>query len=238
VLYAIDSARVECMGARRAEGPPATSVISVDYASATPVTDGRIVVAWFGPKAYTRSTSTARRCGRWTWARRHGAYDIPTYDRGPASSPIIWNGYLQCDTQTDCPCSRSLRPAKSSEDVTRRAVIGNTDRGRDDVGTELVTNASNSYRLTHPLTRTLAIGWVVEDHRADVILLRSDRRRAAAHRSANLRGRGIAGDLTLASDQTSSDAIPEPPGRGSNADAAHTKVLYVLANNGVFTPTI
>jgi outer membrane protein assembly factor BamB len=32
-----------------------------------------------------------------------GAYDIPSYEWGPASSPIIWNGLvlLQCDTQTD-----------------------------------------------------------------------------------------------------------------------------------------
>ena len=32
-----------------------------------------------------------------------GAYDIPTYEWGPASSPIIWNGLviLQCDTQAD-----------------------------------------------------------------------------------------------------------------------------------------
>ena len=32
-----------------------------------------------------------------------GAYDIPTYEWGPASSPIIWNGLVivQCDTQAD-----------------------------------------------------------------------------------------------------------------------------------------
>ena len=32
-----------------------------------------------------------------------GAYDIPTYEWGPASSPIIWKGLviLQCDTQAD-----------------------------------------------------------------------------------------------------------------------------------------
>ena len=32
-----------------------------------------------------------------------GAYDIPAYEWGPASSPIIWNGLVivQCDTQTD-----------------------------------------------------------------------------------------------------------------------------------------
>ena len=32
-----------------------------------------------------------------------GAYDIPTFEWGPASSPIIWNGLVivQCDTQAD-----------------------------------------------------------------------------------------------------------------------------------------
>ena len=32
-----------------------------------------------------------------------GAYDVPTYEWGPASSPIIWNDLVivQCDTQAD-----------------------------------------------------------------------------------------------------------------------------------------
>jgi hypothetical protein len=69
------------------------------------VTDGRIVVAWFGSQGLcTRTTSTASFFGKSNIGRVDmGAYDIPTYEWGPASSPIIWKDLviLQCDTQTD-----------------------------------------------------------------------------------------------------------------------------------------
>ena len=74
------------------------------YASATPATDGRIVVAWFGSQGVHAYDVN----GNFLLESRPrpdelGAYDIPTYEWGPASSPIIWNGLviLQCDTQAD-----------------------------------------------------------------------------------------------------------------------------------------
>jgi outer membrane protein assembly factor BamB len=61
-------------------------------------------VAWFGSQGvYAYDVN-----GRFLWKvdlgrLDLGAYDIPTYEWGPASSPIIWNGLviLQCDTQED-----------------------------------------------------------------------------------------------------------------------------------------
>ncbi len=87
------------------EGEPANKRhIKSTYASASPATDGRIVVAWFGSQgvyAYDVNGTPL-----WKVDLGHvdmGAYDIPSYEWGPASSPIIWNGLvlLQCDTQTD-----------------------------------------------------------------------------------------------------------------------------------------
>jgi hypothetical protein len=52
----------------------------------------------------TLSTSTASRCGKSNLGRMDvGAYDIPTFEWGTASSPIIWNNLviLQVDTQAD-----------------------------------------------------------------------------------------------------------------------------------------
>ena len=78
--------------------------IKSTYASASPATDGRIVVAWFGSQgvfAYDMDGGL-----RWSVDLGRvdmGAYDIPAYEWGPASSPIIWNGLVivQCDTQAD-----------------------------------------------------------------------------------------------------------------------------------------
>ena len=94
-----------CGSASRIEGEPLNKRhIKSTYASATPATDGRIVVAWFGSQGvYAYDVD-----GRFRWKVDlgrvdMGAYDIPTYEWGPASSPIIWNGLviLQCDTQAD-----------------------------------------------------------------------------------------------------------------------------------------
>ena len=84
-----------------------------------------------------------------------GAYDIPSFEWGPASSPIIWNDLvlLQCDTQAD-----SFLLAL---DVATGKTVWKTDReelpswGTPTVistpaGDELVTNASNFVRGYDP----------------------------------------------------------------------------------------
>ena len=86
-----------------------------------------------------------------------GAYDIPTFEWGPASSPIIWNGLviLQCDTQAD---SFVLAlSADSGETVwkTERNELpswGTPTVVQTSAGPELVTNASNFIRGYDPRT--------------------------------------------------------------------------------------
>jgi outer membrane protein assembly factor BamB len=72
------------------------------YATPTVAADGRHVVAFFGSEGlYCYNPS-----GRLLWKKDlgildQGAFDVPDYQWGTASSPILWNGkvYLQVDTQ-------------------------------------------------------------------------------------------------------------------------------------------
>ena len=86
-----------------------------------------------------------------------GAYDIPTFEWGPASSPIIWNDLviLQVDTQAD---SFVL-----ALDVATGRTVWKTERDElpswgtptvvtTGAGAELVTNASNYVRGYDPAT--------------------------------------------------------------------------------------
>src|SRR4029450_11415519 len=67
-------------------------------------TDGRIVVALFGSEGLHAYDVN----GMFRWKvdlgrMNMGPYDIPTFEWGPASSPILWNGLVivQVDTQAD-----------------------------------------------------------------------------------------------------------------------------------------
>ncbi len=78
--------------------------IKSTYASASPATDGRVVVAWFGSQGVYAYDFAGNLRWKVDLGRVNmGAYDIPSYEWGPASSPIIWNGLviIQCDTQED-----------------------------------------------------------------------------------------------------------------------------------------
>lgn len=78
--------------------------IKSTYASATPATDGKVLVAFFGSQglyAYALDGTPL-----WKKDLGHldvGAYDIPTYEWGTASSPVLHNGrvIVQVDTSND-----------------------------------------------------------------------------------------------------------------------------------------
>src|SRR5207247_8597175 len=78
--------------------------IKSTYANSTPATDGRIVVAWFGSQGVFAYDVNGRFLWKVDLGRLDlGAYDIPTYEWGPASSPMLCNNLvlLQCETQCD-----------------------------------------------------------------------------------------------------------------------------------------
>jgi hypothetical protein len=154
MLYAVDKRSGKIRWERiAAQGEPRNKRhIKSTYASASPATDGRIVVAWFGSQgihAYDFDGGL-----RWSVDLGRvdmGAYDIPAYEWGPASSPIVWNGLVivQCDTQAD-----SFLLALNAE---TGETVWKTDRQElpswgtptivtTSAGPELVTNASNFVR--------------------------------------------------------------------------------------------
>ncbi len=78
--------------------------IKSTYANSTPATDGQRVVALFGSEGLFAFDLD----GKLLWKRDlgrmdAGAYDLPSYEWGPASSPILHGGkvFVQVDTQGD-----------------------------------------------------------------------------------------------------------------------------------------
>ena len=250
MLHALDRASGQVLWERVAhEGTPLERRhIKSTYASSTPATDGRVVVAWFGSQgvhAYDVDGSF-----RWRvdiGCVDMGAYDIPTYEWGPASSPVIWNGLviLQVDTQAD-----SFLLALN---VDTGETVWKTDReelpswGTPTVagtpaGPQLVTNASNFIRGYDPATgrelwrlggssKITAPTPVFADGLFIVASGRAPERPLFAVRPS------ARGDVTLPSGTTSSDAVAwSRTGRGSYMPTplAYRGLLYVLNNNGVF----
>ena len=250
VIYAFDkhSGRLRWERVAREGVPRNKRHIKSTYASATPVTDGRIVVAWFGSEGVYAFDLDGTPLWQVDLGRLDmGAYDIPTYEWGPASSPIIWNGLviLQCDTQTD---SFVL-----ALDVATGETVWKTSRDElpswgtptvaiTPAGSELVTNGSNfirgydarSGRELWRLAGSSKITAPTPILAEDLIVVASGR---APERPIFAVKPGSRGDLTLGGDKTSSDAVAwSRTGRGSYMPTplAYRSLLYVLANNGVF----
>lgn len=250
VLYSIDRRTGKIIWERVAhEGPPLEKRhIKATYANSTPATDGRIVVAWFGSQgvhAYDLN-------GSFLWKvdlgrLNMGAYDIPTFEWGPASSPIIWNGLviIQCDTQTDSfLLALDANSGKTVWQTPREELPswGTPTVANTPSGPELVTNASNFIRGYDPRTgkelwrlggssKITAPTPIFAD---GVFVVASGR---APERPIFVVRPNVRGDITLAKDQTSSETIVwSRTGRGSYMPTplAYKGILYVLANNGLF----
>ena len=123
--------------------------IKSTYASATPATDGKVLVAFFGSQGlYAYSLD-----GKLLWKKDLGhldvgAYDIPTYEWGTASSPVIHDGrvIVQVDTSKDdyllaldSATGRELWRTARQELPSWGTPTVVTAGGR----TEVVTNSSN-----------------------------------------------------------------------------------------------
>jgi outer membrane protein assembly factor BamB len=250
MIYALDKRSGKTLWERVAHEsePLEKRHIKSTYANATPATDGRIVVAWFGSQGVHAYDVE----GRFLWQVDlgrvdMGAYDIPTYEWGPASSPIIWNGLviLQCDTQTD---SFIL-----ALDANTGKTVWKTDReeipswGTPTIATTangpvLVTNASNFIRAYDPRTgkelwrlgRSSKITAPTPIFADGVFVVVSGR---GPERPIFVVRPSARGDLTLPDGKTSSDTVVwSRTGRGSYMPTPliYEGLLYVLANNGLF----
>jgi len=222
--------------------------IKSTYASATPATDGRTIVAWFGSQGvFAYDANGALRWKVDLGRMDLGAYDIPTYEWGPASSPVIWKDLviLQVDTQTDSFLLALNVETGETVWKTGRDELpswGTPTVAETSAGPVLVTNASKFIRGYDPRTgkelwrlggssKITAPTPIVSD---DLLVVASGR---GPERPIFVVRPGSVGDLTLRDGRTSSDAVvwsrtargpymPTPLALGG--------VLYVLGNNGVF----
>ena len=222
--------------------------IKSTYASATPVTNGRVVVASFG----SMGVFAFDVAGAFRWKVDYGrillgAYDLPSLEWGPASSPIIWNDLviLQIDVHGDSFLIALKADTGDTVWKTDREEIpswGTPTVAVTPAGPALVTNASNfvrgydprtgkelwrigkSSKITAP-TPIFADGlWVIASGRAPerpIFVVKPD----------------AAGDLTLPDGETSNAGVAwSKTARGPYMPSpiAYKGVLYVLANNGLF----
>ena len=85
--------------------------IKSTYANATPVTDGERVVALFGSEGLFAYSVAGKFLWKVDVGRLDvGAYNMPSYEWGAASSPIIYDGkvIVQCDQQKGRSCWLSM----------------------------------------------------------------------------------------------------------------------------------
>ena len=250
MIYAIDRQNGKIVWERVAHqgAPREKRHIKSTYASATPATDGRVVVASFGSHGLHAYDVNGRSLWSLDLGRMDvGAYNIPTFEWGTASSPIIWNGLviLQVDTQADS--FLIAVKAETGETVWKTAREELPSWGTPTVaetasGPVLVTNASNFIRGYDPRTgkelwrlggssKITAPTPVFADGLIVVASGRAPERPIFAVRP------GAQGDITLASGATSNDAVAwSRTQRGSYMPTplAYQGILYVLANNGLF----
>lgn len=250
MIYALDKQSGKIVWERAAfEGAPIDKRhIKSTYANSTPVTDGRIVVAWFGSQGLYAFDVNGKPLWKVDLGRLDlGAYDIPTYEWGPASSPIIWKDLVivQCDTQADSFIIAFNADTGRAVWKTNREEVpswGTPTVATTSKGDELIANASNFIRGYDPRTgkelwrlggssRITAPTPIFAD---DMLVVASGR---APERPIFVVKAGARGDLTLPDGKTSSDTIMwSRTGRGSYMPTPliYNGILYVLANNGTF----
>ena len=224
--------------------------IKATYANATPFTDGRYVIAFFGSQGLYAFDMN----GKLAWKKDLGvldvgAYDLPDYEWGTASSPIIYKDLVivQCDTQKESFVMASdIHTGKTVWKTTRTelpswgtpTVYVPGKGGRP----ELITNASNYVRGYDPETgeerwrlggsSKITAPTPIFAH--DLVIVASGR---APERPIFAIKPGGTGDITPAADATSTTHVPwRKTGRGSYMPTplVYQDLLYVLSNAGLF----
>jgi outer membrane protein assembly factor BamB len=232
-----------------AEGTPRDKRhIKSTYASATPATDGRIVVASFG----SMGLHAFDVAGHFLWKVDYGkvnmgAYDLPAFEWGPASSPIIWNDLviIQIDTQADSFLLALKADTGETVWKTNREEMpswGSPTVASTPGGPVLVTNAANFVRAYDPRTgkelwrvgKSSKITAPTPIYADGVFVIASGR---APERPIFVVRPDATGDVTLEANQTSNTGVVwSKTARGPYMPTplAYNGVLYVLANNGLF----
>jgi outer membrane protein assembly factor BamB len=223
--------------------------IKATYANATPATDGKTIVAFFGSQGLYAFDMN----GRLRWKKdlgvlNTGAYDLPEYEWGTASSPIIYKNLaiVQCDTQNESfVLAADLATGKTVWKTVRKelpswgtpTVYASSSGG----GAELVTNASNFIRGYDPdtgaerwrLGGSSKITAPTPVFAEGLIVVASGR---APERPIFAIRPGGQGDITPADNADSSAHVAwRKTGRGSYMPTPliYKDVVYVLGNAGL-----
>lgn len=248
-VYALDKKTGRTLWEKTAyEGEPREKRhIKSTYASSTPATDGRYVIAFFGSQglyAYDMN-------GRQVWKKdlgvlNAGAYDLPEYEWGTASSPIIYKDLVivQCDTQNESfLLAANIKTGETVWKSVRKELPswGTPTVFNGNGRTELVTNASNFIRGYDPETGkelwrlggSSKITAPTPIFSGNLIIVASGRRPEAPIFAIRA---GASGDITLGRDQTSNGFVAwSKKARGSYMPTPliYRGYLYVLSNQGV-----
>jgi len=250
MLYAVDKRNGKILWERLAhQGVPGEQRhIKSTYANSTPATDGRIVVSWFGSQGVYAYDMKGKLLWKVDIGRIDlGAYDVPTFEWGPASSPIIWNNLviLQCDTQADSfLLALDAATGKTIWKTDREEIPswGSPTVAQTSAGPQLVTNASNFIRGYDPKTGkeiwrlggSSKITAPTPVFSEDLFVVVSGR---GPERPIFVVKPNARGDLTLTDGKKSSDSVVwSMTGRGSYMPTplVYKGALYVLGNNGLF----
>ncbi len=222
--------------------------IKATYANATPATDGEIVVAFFGSQGLYAYNLDGQALWRRDLGRIDaGAYDLPDYEWGTASSPIVYRDLVivQCDQQKgsflaalDRKTGKTVWRAERDELPSWGTPTIVSSKARD----ELVANASNFIRGYDPLTgkelwRLGGSSKITAPTPIDaggLIVVASGRRPEAPIFAVHT---GASGNITLAADQTRNSAVAwSKTQRGPYMPTPlfYRGILYVLGNAGIF----
>jgi outer membrane protein assembly factor BamB len=223
--------------------------IKATYANATPATDGRRVVAFFG----SQGLYALDLAGKVLWKKdlgilNTGAYDLPEYEWGTASSPIIYGNLaiVQCDTQNesfvlaaDIDTGRTVWKTVRQELPSWGTPTVYPAQGSRKA--ELITNASNFIRGYDPdtgvekwrLGGSSKITAPTPVFTRDLIIVSSGR---APERPIFAIRPGASGDITLQAGQAANRYVAwSRSGRGSYMPTPliYEGLVYVLANQGL-----
>ena len=223
--------------------------IKATYANATPATDGRYVVAFFGSQGlYAYDLDGNLKLKRDLGRLNAGAYDVPDYEWGTASSPILYKDLVivQADQQ------------KNSFLMALRVADGTTawTPTRDEMPSwatptvytagarpELVTNSPKFIRGYDPdtgqelwrLGRSSNITAPTPIFDKDLIVVMSGRRPNAP---IFVLKPGASGDITLPAGSTGGGPVVwtrENAGSYMPTPVLYDGRLYVLKNQGILT---
>lgn len=221
--------------------------IKATYANSTPATDGEYVVAFFGSEGLFAYTTKGEFRWKFELGRINaGAYDIPRYEWGTASSAIIYQGIaiVQVDQQKGSYIvAVNLKTGKEVWRSERDELPswGTPTVYPDEKRPELITNGSNFIRSYDPLTgkelwrlggssKITAPTPVFSDGVIIVSSGRSPERPVFAIRP------GATGDITLKRKETKNEHILWSHTRRGGympTPVIYRGQVYVLNNNGV-----